>query len=101
MLIRIVHMSFDPDRVEEFLEFFKSINQQVRTFPGCQKLILLQDLHTPSKFTTYSQWDNEQALETYRQSELFGKVWKNTKALFNDRPAAASYMEKIVVEPGL
>lgn len=82
MLIRMVRMVFQPDRVNEFLQIFNDSKEQIRGFEGCQKVELLQDLTDRNIFMTYSYWKSEAALNNYRRSELFGKVWPATKKLF-------------------
>ena len=39
---------------------------------------------------TYSHWESEEALNKYRDSELFKSVWSFTKALFAEKPQAFS-----------
>jgi len=90
MLIRIVRMTFRVDKVEEFKNIFNSKKQNIRTFPGCNHLELHQDYHSENIFSTYSHWDNEEALDNYRKSELFKEVWEQTKSLFLEPPLAFS-----------
>ncbi|MGI9545160.1 MAG: putative quinol monooxygenase [Cyclobacteriaceae bacterium] len=90
MLIRIVHMTFQPDKVPEFLALFEASKPMVRHFTGCHHLELWQDQNDENKFMTYSHWDSEAALNRYRDSELFAGIWKQTKALFSDKPRAYS-----------
>ena len=80
MLVRIVKMRFQEDKIEAFLE----------NFEGNRLLELYQDKNDLRIFFTYSYWEKESDLENYRKSELFGKVWKFTKALFSDKPEAWS-----------
>jgi len=94
MLIRIVRMSFVPEKVDTFLTLFKERRERIRTFPGCTRLDLLRDANKPNVFYTYSFWLDENYLEQYRHSELFRDTWKHTKQLFNDRPQAFS-LDKI------
>ncbi|MBA9076279.1 MULTISPECIES: putative quinol monooxygenase [Rufibacter] len=91
MLIRIVRMTFLEDRVPAFLEIFKASREKIAAFPGCQRVDLLQDYHLPHVYSTYSLWDSEEALNNYRKSELFGSVWKPTKALFSEPAQAFSF----------
>lgn len=93
MLIRIVRMTFQPDKVEDFLTLFHQTKGKIEAFPGCHGVELLQDYHVPHIYHTYSTWDSDTALNAYRQSELFGSVWKPTKALFSE-PAQAFSMKK-------
>lgn len=90
MLVRIVKMSFDEMHIEEFLRNFHSQKESIRHFKGCQFLELYRDKHNPSIFFTYSHWETEEALELYRDSNLFTEVWSKTKPLFNQKPKAWS-----------
>ncbi len=90
MIIRVVRMTFREDAVEEFLQIFNSSKLHIRSFPGCLHLELHRDAHDPRIFCTYSHWNSPEDLDAYRNSELFGKVWPATKALFDERPVAFS-----------
>lgn len=90
MLIRIVRMTFDPEKIEAFLANFQENKAQIRGFAGCQYLALLRDKDQDNVFMTYSHWDSEQSLENYRKSDFFAQVWGFTKALFADKPVAYS-----------
>ena len=90
MLVRIVKLSFHPDKIPAFLENFELVKNQIRNFPGNRLLELYQDKTNASIFFTYSYWDSEEDLENYRKSELFTEVWDFTKKLFNDKPEAWS-----------
>lgn len=90
MLIRIVRMTFQPDAVAEFEAIFNGSKDRIRAFPGCQHLELLCDLDQPNVFCTYSHWDGTEALEAYRQSELFKTTWAKTKELFAEKAVAFS-----------
>jgi quinol monooxygenase YgiN len=90
MLIRIVRMTFQTNKVSDFLTIFDLSKDKIRQFVGCHYLELLQDAHNQAIFSTYSHWESAQALENYRQSELFKTTWAATKTLFADRPLAFS-----------
>ncbi len=90
MLIRIVRMSFRFEAVPEFESIFNDSKAQIRAFPGCRHLELLRDLDQPHIFCTYSHWDGPEALEAYRQSELFKTTWAKTKVLFAEKAMAFS-----------
>ncbi len=98
MLVRIVKMSFDPKKIEDFLANFETNKSKIRQFNGCQFLELYRDKHNTNVFFTYSYWNSEQDLEHYRHSDLFKGVWAKTKPLFNAKPEAWS-VDKIVSLP--
>lgn len=90
MLTRVVRMTFQEDKVAAFLENFNQNKEKIRNFPGCRHLELWQDENFKNIFMTYSFWDSEEALNQYRDSELFKSVWSYTKTLFADKPTAFS-----------
>lgn len=92
MIKRIVKMSFKPECIQEFTAIFNSKKQFIAAVEGCSHVELLQDIKHSNVFFTYSIWQDEYFLETYRQSELFADVWAQTKVLFNDKPEAWSLM---------
>lgn len=84
-------MTFAPDAVDPFLERFDAAASRIRSFPGCQHLELWRDADAPSVFTTCSHWSSAEALEAYRESDLFRSTWSTVKPLFAERPRAHSY----------
>jgi quinol monooxygenase YgiN len=90
MITRIVRMEFAPDKVPTFLGVFASTCDQIRHFPGVHRLELHRDAAQENVCYTLSEWESEAALEAYRTSELFEKVWAQTKVLFSGKPQAFS-----------
>lgn len=98
MFVRIVKMSFHEDKVDAFLANFDEVKEHIRNFPGNRFLELYRDKNNPQVFFTYSYWDDEQDLENYRNSELFGGVWAYTKQFFNQKPEAWSVDKLVTLE---
>ncbi len=90
MLVRIVKMSFDPEKTKVFLDNFNDNKEAIRNFEGCSFLELYQDKNQGNIFFTYSHWESEKHLNSYRDSKLFKSVWTSTKVLFNAKPEAWS-----------
>ena len=99
MIKRIVKLTFQSDQVNTFLQNFDKNKHNIRAFPGCLYLELLRDIDQHHVFFTYSFWDDPTSLEAYRQSELFGQVWKQTKVLFAERAEAWSVESHDLVQP--
>ena len=97
MIIRIVKMTFVPEKVDDFLEIFNASKLLIRNFEGCSHLELLNDINQPNIFFTYSYWQEEISLNNYRESELFAGVWAKTKILFNAKPEAWSVIQNVIV----
>jgi heme-degrading monooxygenase HmoA len=90
MLVRIVKLTFQEDKIVDFLKNFNEIKHQIRNFDGNEFLELYQDKQDTRVFFTYSYWKDETALEEYRKSAFFNEVWSFTKTLFADKPEAWS-----------
>ena len=83
-------MSFQEEKVEEFLAVFDLFKDQIRASEGCLHLQLWQDIHDRGTIFTYSHWKDEDSLNAYRNSDTFAEVWPKTKAFFRDKPQAWS-----------
>jgi hypothetical protein len=83
-------MEFKPGHVQDFLRQFERVRPLIRGYPGVRSLELHRDTSQPNVFYTYSEWDSEEALETYRQSELFKGAWGEVKPWFGGTPRAFS-----------
>ena len=93
MIIRIVKLTLQPDKVGDFLVHFDQFKTAIRAAHGCQLLEVYQDKANEAVFFTYSYWNEENDLELYRKSETFGQVWPYAKSLFA-APAEAWTVER-------
>jgi heme-degrading monooxygenase HmoA len=92
-MVRIVKMRFKVEDIPAFLLMFEEKRALIAAFPGCQGVRLLNDVHSPETYYTYSHWNSPVDLENYRNSDLFKGVWAETKIKFSDRPDAWSFEE--------
>ena len=91
MISRIVKMQFRTSEIDNFKSLFESVKEKIARFEGNRGVQLVQDIAMPEIFFTLSIWEHPQALENYRNSELFKDTWSKTKALFDkQRPEAWS-----------
>lgn len=89
-VIRIVQMTFSPDKVSVFLDLFAQRKHMIREFEGCLHLELWRHQQQSNIFYTYSIWESEEALNRYRASHFFDETWQQTKVLFADKPVATT-----------
>lgn len=94
MLVRIVKLTFKKENITSFEQLFGKSRELIAQFEGCSHLELYQDRNNPCTFFTYSHWESEADLERYRKSELFRKVWTETKGLFATAAEAWSLDKK-------
>ena len=83
-------MTFNEDKVEEFLGLFERSKEKIRNFEGCLHVELCRDTKKRNVFFTYSKWTSEKALNKYRNSDFFRSTWSMTKSLFAAPPEANS-----------
>ncbi|MEX0291569.1 MAG: putative quinol monooxygenase [Flavobacteriaceae bacterium] len=88
MIVRIVKLTFKKENIASFEQLFEETKDKIRSFKGCSFLELYQDSEHPGIFFTYSYWQSTEALESYRKSDFFKKVWGETKKMFENQPQA-------------
>lgn len=93
MITRIVKLTFKPEETDRFLALFEDSKVAIGNFPGQLDLALLRDRSQDHVFFTISVWEDESALEAYRNSSLFATVWAQTKVLFAEKAEAWSLDE--------
>ena len=87
-------MVFKKENIASFEQLFAENESKIKRFKGCLFVELYQDKTDPCVFFTYSHWEDEDALEDYRRSRLFKRVWATTKVLFGEKPKAWSLIQK-------
>jgi len=88
MIKRIVKLTFKPELLDDFMVVFNDSAPKIRSFSGCRHMELLQSNAQNNVLFTLSEWDDELALENYRNSELFKTTWAKTKVLFDEKAEA-------------
>ena len=83
-------MTFQADKTDEFVAIYKKYRKHILGAEGCSHVELLQAENQPNTFFTYSHWENNECLNKYKDSTIFGEVWPQTKALFAEKPLAWS-----------
>lgn len=89
-MIRIVKLTLKPEYVNNFLNHFETVKNDINSFPGCNGMKLLQGKKESNILFTYSEWSTEEDLENYRNSELFQSIWPTVKQWFSSKAEAWS-----------
>ena len=97
MITRIVKLTIDPSRMDDFIDSFNKHKHDIKSFEGCIHLELLADVSANGIVFTYSKWEAECNLENYRHSELFKGIWSYAKPMFIAKPEAWSTISKFEV----
>ena len=88
MIIRIVKLTFQPDKVNKFVKLFTEERKKIVQFDGCKKVELWKDADSDNIFFTYSEWNSKESLEKYRSSGFFKSTWARAKMFFADKAQA-------------
>lgn len=91
MLVRIVKLTFNESSMDFFFQEFNRNKAEILKFNGCLGMKMLQDIKQKNIIMTYSHWDNENALNNYRNSTVFANLWNNIKPHFKERAEAWSH----------
>ncbi|MCS7153780.1 MAG: antibiotic biosynthesis monooxygenase [Bacteroidia bacterium] len=92
MLWRWVEIRAYPERADIVCSLLAEQAKRVRRFPGCLALSLYRGEN--ADFYSLSLWESPEALEAYRQSEIFRSFWLIIKKHFR-APAKAVSFEKV------
>ena len=87
MILRIVRMSFSPDKIQDFIKFSMKAKPQLKEGRLFKREIIC-GLRIFQCVLHKSKWISPEALEKYRQSDLFKSTWARTKVLFNESASA-------------
>ncbi|MCU0327747.1 MAG: antibiotic biosynthesis monooxygenase [Chitinophagales bacterium] len=93
-MIRIVKLTFIPEKTNEAIKLLKENHEKVREMPGVLSLEIIQDFVMPQIIITLSHWTNQEALESYRQSDFFKSFWQKLKPMFAEQ-AQVNSCEKL------
>ena len=94
MLLRIVRMEFQEEKVLEFHKLFKNIKGKISDVKGCESIHLYRDQDQFNVFYTHSHWLSVDHLNKYKATLFLKATWTEVKVLFADKPRAYSLIEK-------
>ena len=94
MIIRLVKMKFNQNHRSDFVSLFNERKEIIEGQEGCHSVRLFNDIKDENVFFTYSVWNSEGDLNTYRHSDFFKETWSRTKSMFDGKPNAWSVVER-------
>jgi len=81
-IVRLIHVNVDPSQIEEAERVWKEecaplmIQQK-----GCMSEHLLKCSDQPGELISYSEWEDQEAIDAYRESENHKKIQRHARAL--------------------
>jgi len=90
MIIRIVKMTIQPEKIDQFNRIFNDSVKLIQEYDGCLGVQLMKDVNQENVYFTISKWQTESHLNIYRKSKFFGNTWSTVKVLFAGKAEAWS-----------
>ncbi|MBI2844955.1 MAG: antibiotic biosynthesis monooxygenase [Chloroflexi bacterium] len=91
MIVRLVSLKVDKERIEEFRKHFEGIYEDIKAHQGCLYLQLVRDLEGLGEYFTISVWESLEALENYRNGPFFKDTWPKVKTFLREKAWAQSF----------
>ena len=90
MIVRIVKLMISKKKTIDFCLFFNTKKSQIEEINSFIKVELFQNNEELNLYFTYSDWEDEELLDNYRNSVFFKNLWSNTKLYFCGKAEAWS-----------
>ena len=71
MLVLIVTLDIDPERIDVVLERTLTSALSAALEPGCRRLDVIEDAETPSRIHLYEVYDDQAALDEHMRQPYF------------------------------
>ena len=91
-IMRLIHVTVDPSQIAEAERIWKEdcaplmIRQR-----GCKSEQLLKCVETPGEYISYSEWENQEAIDHYRASDDHKTIQSHARALQGARAVVKRY----------
>ena len=82
MITRMIFVKVAPEQVKEAIEDWKKVCAPLMIAqPGCTSEELLECRESPDEFISLSNWESQEAIDTYRSSEAHERVKHGTRGI--------------------
>src|SRR5688572_21140453 len=91
-IVRLIYVTVTPDDSENAEKLWKQhcaplMIQQ----PGCMSEELLKCTDAPGEYISYAEWDSQDAIETYLQSEAHEEIKRHARSIHHGAVAVKRY----------
>jgi len=94
-IVRLIYVTVKGDQVKEAVNLWKEhcaplmIKQ-----PGCLSEKLLECVDAPNEFISYSEWDSQESIDKYRNSEAHAEIQRHSRGLQGGQATVKRYAVK-------
>lgn len=93
MITRVVKLTLKEGLKQEFLDIYRARNPKKNNMEGCISVRMFEPTIDSHEVFTISEWENEDYLNLYRETDYFKESWSMLKPLFTERAEAWSLQE--------
>ena len=82
MITRMIFVKVAPEQLKEAINDWKKVCAPLMiSQPGCTSEELLECRENPDEFISLSNWESQEAIDTYRSSEAHERVKHGTRGI--------------------
>ena len=91
-LIKLIHVKVRTDQTAEAERIWREeCAPLMSASPGCLSEQLLKCVEEPGEYISYTEWEDESAIERYRDSEAHHEIQRHSRRLQGARAVVKTY----------
>ncbi|MDB5643953.1 MAG: hypothetical protein JWN07_3270 [Hyphomicrobiales bacterium] len=91
-VIRLIHVKVAPDQIAAAEKIWREdCAPLMKQAPGCVSEQLLKCFEEAGEFISYSEWESESAIETFRTSEAHHEIQRHSRGLQGAKAVVKTY----------
>lgn len=91
-VIRLIHVKVRPDQSTEAEKIWREeCAPLMSASPGCLSEQLLKCSEEPGEYISYSEWEDEAAVERYRESDAHHEIQRHSRRLQGAKAIVTTY----------
>jgi heme-degrading monooxygenase HmoA len=91
-VIRLIHVKVAPDQIAAAEKVWREdCAPLMKQAPGCVSEQLLKCREEPGEYISYSEWESEQAIETWRDSDAHHEIQSHSRKLQGAKAVVKTY----------
>jgi heme-degrading monooxygenase HmoA len=90
--VRLIHVKVPQDQMANAEKIWREdCAPLMKQAPGCVSEELLKCLDEPGEYISYSEWESEEAIETYRASAAHEEIQRHSRGLQGAKAVVKRY----------
>jgi heme-degrading monooxygenase HmoA len=91
-IVRLIYVTVNSNQVNDAIKLWKDHCAPLMiSQPGCLSEKLLECVDAPGEFISYSEWDSQENIDKYRNSDAHSEIQKHARGLQGGRATVKRY----------